>query len=108
MTGDTGKMPQYAKVLAARTSDLNWSLGPRWWEEETDLPNLFFDLYISAVACMYIYMYRHINNKCIFKSFQRAPGGRETENWGTEPVECRLSQESLLNRHSQCTSSDSF
>lgn len=52
-------MPQYAKVLAAKTSDLNWSLGPRWWEEETDLPNLFFDLYISAVACMYIYVQTH-------------------------------------------------
>lgn len=48
-------MPQYAKLFAAKASDLNWSLGPKWWKEEMDFPNLFFDFYISAMACMCMY-----------------------------------------------------
>lgn len=61
------------KVLAAKTSDLNWSLGLKWWKEEMDFPNLFVDLNISSLACVYGYVPRQIINTC----FQRVAGGRD-------------------------------
>lgn len=63
------------KVLVAKTSDLNWSLGLKWWKEEVDFPNLFFDLNLSSLASGYVFAPRQIINKC----FQRVAGGRDGE-----------------------------
>lgn len=64
-----------------------------------DFPNLFFDLNVSSLACVYVYAHRQIVNKCFFKELLVV----EMEIWGVEPVAFSASQESLLNQHSELT-----
>lgn len=75
------------KVLAAKMSDLNWSLGLKWWKEEMGSPSSFFDLKLSSLACVHAHAPRQIIN--VSKELLVV----EMEIWGMEPVECSLSQE---------------